>query len=58
MLRRASEAAGLAEAGLHSHLTANPSGSSSPDNGTTHHPLLLLKFAASQPTLYQPLLQQ
>ncbi|KAL3152041.1 hypothetical protein ABBQ32_001154 [Trebouxia sp. C0010 RCD-2024] len=31
MLRRASEAAGLAEAGLHSHPPANPSGPSSPD---------------------------
>ena len=38
MLRRASEAAalaeaGLAEAGLHNHLPLNPSGSSSPDHG-------------------------
>ena len=53
MLRRASEAAGLAEAGLHSHLTANPSGQSSPDNGTTHHPLLLAKFAA-KPAKFVP----
>ena len=37
MLRRASEAAGMAEAGLHllSHAPPNPSGASSPDNGTT-----------------------
>lgn len=39
MLRRASEAAGMAEAGLHlqSHLPQDRSGASSPDNGTTCH---------------------
>lgn len=37
MLRRASEAAGVAEAGLHLpfHAPPKPSGASSPDNGTT-----------------------
>ena len=39
MLRRASEAAGLAEAELHphSHLLPDRSGATSPDNGTTCH---------------------
>ena len=42
MLRRASEAAGLAEAGLaeagpHSHLPPIPSGLSSPDHGVQQH---------------------
>lgn len=39
MLRRASEAAGMAEAGLHlqSHLPQDRSGASSPDNGIACH---------------------
>ena len=38
MLRRASEASGLAEAGPHAHLPPNPSGTTSPDHGTTSAP--------------------